>query len=428
VVLDAELLGSAGKVVVRADPNCTQATITISTADQTGRAADAVRGATLSSTPDGRITASAEVPPTVVGPTPGAGNIIGDGYVVHNGNVNGTYFTNSPNGADVRSTFNNFGNGQVIQVPDAASINIDNGAVNIQSITGSAFSVSGGNVSIDGNNVSFDGNNGTFGPQTSPIEITAVVPEGSSVECSTDRADLETHGKLNVVEARSAAGSVSVDEATDVTADTASGDISVDSAEHVRADSASGSVSVDSTKDVTANTASGDISVDSAEHVRADSASGSVTVGNAKDVKAATATGKIDIRTADKAVAKSATGQVTIGSTKNAVAKSRYNQVEIKDLRGTARAESETGTVKVHATEGGKVTAGSTTGQVRVTASDKAIADGLTVTTQGPPRGVSVPEGANTGAGASRSGSDGARDLNSSGRTGPSRDTGTGLG
>ncbi|WP_141856687.1 DUF4097 family beta strand repeat-containing protein [Kribbella jejuensis] len=424
VKLDAGLLGAAGRVVVRADPNCTEARITIRTADQTGPAADAVRGATLESSPDGRMTASAQqTQPGVAfvqnGPQPGAGNIVGDGYVTHNGNVVSSYYTNSPNGFSVVSQS---GNGAVI-TGSVNNVSFDNGRIQIGSISGGAFSI---------------------GPQTSPIEIEAIVPEGSSVECSTDSANIETHGRVDVVEANTASGNVSVDQANAVTADTASGQVRVQNANQVQANTASGAVSVGNATEVRANTASGAVSVGDATEVRANSASGAVSVRNAetvrattasgavrvdssKDVSARTASGAITVGNADKAVVRSHSGSVNIGTTKDATARSQDGDVTIRDVRGSARANSGTGAVSVHATEGGTVKASSTLRPVTVTATDKAVGDGLTVNAEGPAGQVRTPEGANTGT-AAAAGSTGARDFNDTSRADRARDTGAGRG
>lgn len=420
--LDAQLLGAAGRVVVRADPNCTEARITLSTADQSGPAADAVRGATLESSPDGRVTASAQqTQPSISvfqgGPQPGAGNIIGDGYVVHNGNVVSSYYTNSPNGSSFSVVNGSIVSGRI------GNLSINNGDIQIGSIEGGAF---------------------VIGQATSPIEMEVVVPEGSSVECSTDSANLETHGRVDVVEASSASGNVSVEQATDVRADTASGNVRVENANQVQANTASGNVQVANATDVRAttasgdvrvanatevraNTASGDVSVRNAETVRATTASGDVRVDSSKDVSARTASGDVSVGRADKAVAKSYSGSVDIGTTKDATARSQTGDVSIRDVQGTARASSGMGSVAVHATEGGSVTAGSVTGRVDVTASDKAVSDGLRVKAEGPPGRVRTPEGANTGTSAT-AGSSGARSFNDASRADRTRDTGTGRG
>ncbi|MEV5960717.1 hypothetical protein AB0L70_03080 [Kribbella sp. NPDC051952] len=446
VRLDARLLGAAGRVVVRADPNCTQASITISTMDQTGPAADAVRGATLESTPDGRITASAQVTANTFG-------------------SNGAVFT-SGDGASVQ-----FGDGS--QFGHASNLNIN--SMNINGRTLSMQGMSGGSLSIEDGQVFVNGQPVDLGPPTAPIEIHAVVPEGSSIQCATDSANLETHGKVDVVQARSGSGDVNVEQATSLRAETGSGEIGVGTADRVQARSGSGDVSVGKAVEVDANsgsgnvevgeaqnvvgrTGSGNVSVDKAVNVDASSGSGNVQVaegqnvvassgsGNvqvaegqkvvassgsgkvsvtrAADVQAQTGSGRIKVENADKVVATSRKGNIDIGTTKNAAASSREGQVKITDLHGTADARSATGSVDVHAAEGGHVTASSTLGPVTVTASDQAISDGLTVRPEGPPGGVRIPAGAHTETAGARSASSGARDFQSAGRSGPSRASG----
>jgi DUF4097 and DUF4098 domain-containing protein YvlB len=415
------LLGSAGRVVVRADPNCTQASITISTMDQTGPAADAVRGATLESAPDGRVTSS----------------------------VQQTANTFGPNGAGFTSV-----NGASFQVGGVSTMNINGRTINIDQMSGGSLSIQDDQVFVNGQPVD-------LGPPTAPIEIHAVVPEGSSIQCATDSANLETHGKVDVVRARSGSGDVSVEQVTSLRAETGSGEIGVGSADTVQARSGSGDVSVGNAVEVDASTGSGDVevgkaqnvvgragsgnvSVDNAVTVDANSGSGNVQVGEAQnvaassgsgkvsvaraaDVQAQTGSGRIKVENADKVVATSRKGNIDIGTTKNAAANSRAGQVKITDLHGTADARSATGSVDVHAAEGGRVTASSTLGQVTVTASDKAVSDGLTVRAEGPPGGVRIPEGAQTETAGARSASSGARDFQSAGRSGPSRESGNSI-
>ncbi|HWD83558.1 MAG TPA: hypothetical protein VG497_31880 [Kribbella sp.] len=387
--LDAQLLGAAGRVVVRADPNCTEARITLSTADQSGPAADAVRDATLESSPDGTVTASAQQRQSGIsvvqsGPQPGAGNIVGDGYVVHNGNVVSSYYTNSPNGSSV-SVVSHSGSGSIV-AGRIDNLSFNNGNIQIGSIEGGAF---------------------VIGQAASPIEMEVIVPEGSSVECSTDSANLETHGKVDVVEAKSATGSVSVEQATEARIETDTGNVDVQSAGAVQAESDTGNVTVQE-----------------ARTVRAESDTGNVTVGNAETVRAESDTGNVTVRNADKVNARSDTGAINIGTSKDATARSKTGAVSITDARGTAKASSGIGPVSVHATEGGKVTASSALRPVTVTASDKAVSDGLTVKAEGPPGQVRTPEGANTGT-STAAGSDGSRSFNDANRADRSRDAGT---
>ncbi|MGW6283189.1 hypothetical protein [Kribbella sp. NPDC055071] len=412
VTLNANMTRAAGRVVVVADPNCTQARITISTADRTGPSAEAVQESGRTVGQDRSLSVD------VTGPSSGSswqfqsssGNTFSFEGVSHTG-TGGVYV-------------GNFGD-----------LNISNGKMS--RADGQPFPGPGVR---------------TIDPP-SPIEIRAVVPEGSSVYCETDSANIETRGKVDVVDARSAAGNVTVDQATEVRAESAAGNVSVRNAETVHAQSGAGSVRVGDASAVTASSGSGDVRVDAGETVRATSGSGDVevgtanrvtarsgagdvrvdqagtatvesgagevSVGTATEVRANTGRGDIRIGQADTVVAKSDFGAVEVGSTKDATVRSRNGDVVITDLRGSASATSGVGDVSVHANEGGKVTAGSVTGEVRVTASDQAVASGLTVNAEGPPGRVHIPEGAHTATGTAAGA--GERDRTGPGRAAPAR-------
>jgi hypothetical protein len=57
VTIDAELLQHAGKVTVRVDQQCQQATLVVSTRDEQGPAAGAVQRATLNQSANGVLSA-----------------------------------------------------------------------------------------------------------------------------------------------------------------------------------------------------------------------------------------------------------------------------------------------------------------------------------------------------------------------------------
>jgi hypothetical protein len=212
VHLDARIVEGAGKVTVRADPSCTRATLTIRTADRTGPSAEAVQRAGLDAGTDGQLTAR----------TDGA---------------SGTVITRSGNG--FTQTIRSSGNGTVMVAGSIDNLDIDNGRIRIGNITGGSFTISNGQGS-------------------SPVEVTAVVPEGSSVVARTTSADIETHGNLRSVEARSVSGDVTVGSA-----DREDGTGTPGSAEWVDAHSVSGQVSVHSDRpsEVRAGSVSGDLKV-----------------------------------------------------------------------------------------------------------------------------------------------------------------------
>ncbi|MEU4605127.1 hypothetical protein AB0F43_19260 [Kribbella sp. NPDC023972] len=226
VTINAALLASAGKVVVRADPSCTQATLTIQTADQSGPAADAVRNANLSASADGRMQASVR----------GTGS---SSSAIH------------------------------ISAGDISSINISGASVQIRGgVHNSNFTISGG---------------------SSPIEITAVVPEGSSLVGQTDSANIETHGRLNVANARTSSGGVRIDRADDINARTVDGHISMGYTDQVVAHSIAGHITIDDFGgSARADTISGDITVHATEggRVTAGTVAGNISVTASNDAVA----------------------------------------------------------------------------------------------------------------------------------------------
>ncbi|MFB8443600.1 hypothetical protein ACFC7A_31600 [Streptomyces niveus] len=140
VTLDAALLGGPGTIIVRAEPTCRRAVVTVSTREE-GPAADAVRLATTQFS-DGRLQVGVHVEEP-------AGS--GDPTVVVTGRRRTSY-----GGLTMRQRF--IGAGREI----------------------------------------------------APVEIAAVVPEGSSVTCRSDSADIETTGALADITADIRSGHVGI--------------------------------------------------------------------------------------------------------------------------------------------------------------------------------------------------------------------------
>lgn len=285
VVIDATLLGHGGLVAIRAEADCTRATLTIHTADEDGASANAVKDATLRQSGN-RLTASVQ--------GNGGGNS-GSTIVVGGGS----------------SVIQSFGN--------------VTGSVTGMTITGNGTYISGnvvgGDVIVNGVRIS---GGGTVIQGSSPIEITAVVPEGSSVESRTQSASVRALGALLNVDTTTQSGSVQTEHVSRVQAKTQSGSITVERAANIDAQSQSGSIRLGRTDVVTAKTMSGSIS--------------------------------------------------------------------IQDFGGTARADSMSGSIRIHATAGGDIHAKTMSGSINVTATENALADDLEVRASSMSGRVNTPQ------------------------------------
>ncbi|MDX2623836.1 hypothetical protein PV356_30735 [Streptomyces sp. WI03-5b] len=251
VTIDATLLGHGGLVTVRADAKCTRATLTIHTADEDGASADTVRTATLRQFTN-RLEAYVQ----------GSGG----------GNTGGTIVVG--------------GGSSVIQ-----SFGTVTGSVTGMTITGTGQVIVNGGAVIQG---------------SSSIEITAVVPEGSSVDSETQSADVEGIGALLNVSAKCQSGSIRTGHVSRVDAKTQSGSVTVEQAAHINATTQSGSIHLGRTDVVTAKTMSGSIEIqDFGGTATADSMSGSIrihaTAGG--DIHAKTMSGAIDVTATQAALA-----------------------------------------------------------------------------------------------------------------------------
>ncbi|MFF9638750.1 DUF4097 family beta strand repeat-containing protein [Streptomyces bacillaris] len=222
VTVDATLLGQGGIVTVRAEAGCERAVLTIRTADEEGASADAVRAATL------RQSGT-----TLYASVQGKGGTGGSTTIVTGGGRN-----------IVQSVVgNNFGS--VVQIGG--------------SVIGGNFV--GGDVVVNGVRVTGRGG-ATVINGSSPIEITAVVPEGSSVIGRTQSADIVAEGAVLNVSGDTQSGDVRAGHVSKVAAHTQSGDVRVEKAAFIDAKTMSGDIRLGTTDVVEGSTMSGDITID----------------------------------------------------------------------------------------------------------------------------------------------------------------------
>ncbi|MEU7592544.1 hypothetical protein AB0B79_05830 [Streptomyces sp. NPDC039022] len=162
VLIDIQLLGAGGTVTVRTDASRTQAEITIRTADESGASAEAVRDADLRWDARGALVAHVQ----------GTGGTGGGTTVVNSGD--GTFITGS-----------SFG---VVQ--------------HVQNNIGSIVMVSGGDLNLGGGRYQVHGAGTVHVVQgASPVEISAVVPEGCPVTARTQSANVIAEGTFTAVSA-----------------------------------------------------------------------------------------------------------------------------------------------------------------------------------------------------------------------------------
>jgi hypothetical protein len=324
VKLNLSMLQAAGSVTVEARKDCTRAQITMSTPEKSGAMADAVRGAAPQLNPDGSTSLQFKGPPNQADPGQKAGKGSGDSY-----NLAGATIVNSSVGPN--QVVNNG-----IELHGSATMNV------------------GGQTSGAGSYTTKDGKLVAETPSSAPVNIHAIVPEGSSATCTADSANVATKGRLDVVQAKSGSGNVSVEHGTDVTARSGSGGVSIGSGETLKGISGSGDVEIGDGREVTAKTGSGNITVGRGETLAATSGSGDITVGRTSDARLKSS-----------------------------------GDVNITDLRGNADVHSVTGGIEVQANAPGGVTAGSVAGPISVNASAHAVQTEPGVTVRAAP-GASV--------------------------------------
>ncbi|MFJ4745421.1 DUF4097 family beta strand repeat-containing protein [Streptomyces sp. NPDC088775] len=260
VTIDATLLGQGGIVAVRAEADCERATLIIRTADEEGEAADAVRAATLRQSGTTLYTS-----------VQGKGGTGGGTTIITGGGRNVVQSVVSNNYGSTVQIGGNFVGGDVV-------------------INGARFAGGGGTTVING---------------SSPIEITAVVPEGSSVIGRTHSADIVAEGAVLNVSGDTQSGDVRAGHVGKVAAHTQSGDVRVEKAAFIDAKTMSGDIRLGSTDVVEGNTMSGDITIaDFGGSARLKTMSGDIrahaTTGG--DLSASTMSGDIDITATEAAL------------------------------------------------------------------------------------------------------------------------------
>lgn len=266
VTIDATLLGHGGIVTVRAEADCERATLTIRTANDEGEAADAVRAATL------RQSGA-----TLYASVQGKG-----------GTGGGTTIITGGGRRVVQSVVSN-NHGSVVQVGGNFVV---------------GGSIIGGDVIVNG--VRFTGGGTTVIQGSSPIEITAVVPEGSSVIGRTQSADIVAEGAVLNVNGDTQSGDVRAGHVSKVTAKTQSGDVRVDEVAFIDAHTQSGDIRLGRTDVVEAGTMSGDIAIsDFGGSARLKTMSGDIRVHATAggDLSARTMSGDIDVTATEAALA-----------------------------------------------------------------------------------------------------------------------------
>ncbi|MEU9872213.1 DUF4097 family beta strand repeat-containing protein [Actinomadura sp. NPDC048021] len=265
----------AGDIRVIADPSRTLAEITVTAHGQDPAVHDAVRDADLRSEDStGALTVAVH--------PPAGGAIIVGGTQTITGNTASTIvqsFGDIPAGVTVTGAVLN-GNGMV--------------------------SIGGGRVTVNGVEVT----GGTV--PGGRVQITARVPEGTTVAAHTRSASLECAGEVAAVDFTST---------------------------------------------------SGDLYVGGVGALRATTTSG--------DIRAAVVDGA--------AVARSVSGDVYLGRADDVTASTTSGDVTVNDFAGRAEVATVSGDVRVRAAEGGAVTARSVSGDVTVTATGTALAEGLAV-------------------------------------------------
>ncbi|MFJ4866155.1 DUF4097 family beta strand repeat-containing protein [Streptomyces sp. NPDC088748] len=260
ISIDASLLGTHGTVTVRADATATAATIAIRIADETGSSADAVREARLHWDARGALVASVE-----------------------GSNAQANVLT----GGGVQVIGHNYG---------VISQTIVEGVV-------------------------IGGTHQIAGTVSSPVEIAAVVPEGSSVLVRTGSADIRVFGLLTSVAANTQSGDVAVnDRVEQAIIASQSGAIDVYDSPSLHVQTQTGTIRLGRTDLAEASTVSGPIAIgDFGGTARLHTVSGAITVHatTGGDITAQSVSGDITVNATDQAqadnldvIASSVTGAV----------------------------------------------------------------------------------------------------------------------
>ncbi|MFJ1751183.1 DUF4097 family beta strand repeat-containing protein [Streptomyces sp. NPDC088116] len=247
-----DVISHIGTVTVTVDPRLTNAVITVSTGDDEGPLADAVRATTKRESTYKHLKCLTISVPEVQGNTMTMGNST---FRFHGGNmVVGQSF------GVVRGS--------------VTGMTISNGDV----IIGGRTVVSNGRVVAEQGTVVSGGGTGT-------ITVDVKLPsEMSSVRLETTSADLTVHGDLQILDARSVSGDIKAKGVHTLQVDTTSGDVEVERVDaRVNARSVSGDIEIGaySGTEFRATSVSGDVDVtatpDAFGSIDATSVSGDVT-------------------------------------------------------------------------------------------------------------------------------------------------------
>ncbi|MDQ0904149.1 hypothetical protein QFZ22_000134 [Streptomyces canus] len=266
ILIDTQLLGAGGVVTIRTDRTRKEAEITIRTNDETGDSADAVRDADLRWDARGALIAHVQ----------GKGGGISGGTTIISG-----------------------GGTSVVQ-----SFGTVHGSVTGMVIDGDMTMV-GGNVYVNGRRITPGQGSTTIITGSSPIEITAVVPEGSSLTARTQSADVTADGTYTAVSASTQSGTVRAPGQTErFTAGTQSGDINVENSPNIIAKTQSGDIRLGRTDVVEASTMSGDVTIrDFGGTAQLNSMSGDIRVHATAggDITAKTMSGDVNVTATEQA-------------------------------------------------------------------------------------------------------------------------------
>ena len=248
---------------MRVDPSCTQAEVTIRTADETGPAADAVRAATLGASPDGRMEVSVQA---ATGPTV----------------IQGDNFTALPGSAPIEI---------VAVVPPGSSLTGQTDRARIET-TGLMHDVHA---------------------KTLSGKVTVELADTVYAETASGAVVVQGAG---IVKAETASGAVVVQGAGIVKAQSASGDVTVKLAGTVKAETASGAVAVQEAGTVNTRTDRGAVTIDRADNIDVRTLSGDIRMGRTDQVDARSQSGDITIDAfGGSALASSKQGKISIHAT-----------------------------------------------------------------------------------------------------------------
>ncbi|MFE5718588.1 DUF4097 family beta strand repeat-containing protein [Streptomyces erythrochromogenes] len=228
----ADVISHLGSVNVTIDPTLTNAVVTVSTGDDEGPLADAVRGTTMKESTHQALNCLTVRVPEVEGNTMTMGN----------------------------STFSFGGNSMVV----GQNIGVIRGSVTGMIVNGGDITIGGRKVVSGGRVVAPEGtvvSGGGMGTITLDLKLPS---EMSSVRMETTSADLTVDGDLQVLDFHSLSGDVQARGVHTLRVDTTSGDVEVERADaRVDVNSVSGDIEIGAYNgtELRAKTVSGDVDI-----------------------------------------------------------------------------------------------------------------------------------------------------------------------